>query len=140
MACSAALVDHLLTLQGKDHLVAVVPVLADNANGNDGRRSKTVDYDNLDIEALNSIGTAARIIQLTRVAQVNPNDQHAAEIRKLEFEYHHLSGHVMQSGDWSVTLEGLYRISISRANISFPREFWMAAVTAVADGPEASSK
>ena len=62
--------EHLLTLQGKDHLVAVVPLLADASAGSDTRRSKAVDFDNLDTEALNSIGTAARIIQLTRVAQV----------------------------------------------------------------------
>ena len=63
--------DHLLTLQGKDNLVAVVPLLSETAAGsNAARRTKGVDYDSLDIEALNSIGTAARIIQLTRVAQV----------------------------------------------------------------------
>ena len=70
-SCSAALLDHLLTLQGKDHLVAVIPLLADPAaGGSTVRRARSVDYDALDIEALNSIGTAARIIQLTRVAQV----------------------------------------------------------------------
>ena len=62
--------DHLLTLQGKDHLVAVVPLLSESANGTSARRAKSVDYDSLDIEALNGIGTAARIIQLTRLAQV----------------------------------------------------------------------
>ena len=63
--------DHLLTLQGKDHLVAVVPLLFETAAGSSAvRRTKGVDYDSLDIEALNGIGTAARIIQLTRVAQV----------------------------------------------------------------------
>ena len=70
MSCSAALVEHLLTLQGKDHLVAVVPLLLDPTSSTNGRRPSTVDYDNLDTEALNSIGTAARVIQLTRVAQV----------------------------------------------------------------------
>lgn len=62
--------DHLLTLQGKDHLVAVVPLLAETASSSTARRAKNVDYDSLDIDALNRIGTAARIIQLTRVAQV----------------------------------------------------------------------
>ncbi|KAK9859858.1 hypothetical protein WJX84_011694 [Apatococcus fuscideae] len=111
---SAALLDHLLTLQGKDHLVAVIPLLADPAaGGSTVRRARSVDYDALDIEALNSIGTAARIIQLTRVAQ---------------------------SGDWVVTLEGLYRLKIGKASISYPRDFWVAAVTAIDEEAEASPK
>ena len=50
------------------------------------------------------------------------------------------SHEAVQSGDWSVTLEGLYRIRVGKASVSFPREFWLAAVTAVSDGPEASTK
>ncbi|KAK9840022.1 hypothetical protein WJX74_002213 [Apatococcus lobatus] len=111
---SSALVDHLLTLQGKDHLVAVVPLLADTGHGSSAaRRVKSVDYDSLDVEALNSIATAARIIQLTRMAQ---------------------------TGDWVVTLEGLHRLRLGKVSISYPREFWVALATAVDDGAESSFK
>jgi hypothetical protein len=66
--CSVALVEHLLTKQGRDVLVAVVPLLATDAAGQ--TRVPDPDLDNLDVDKLHCFGTAARVHQLARSAQV----------------------------------------------------------------------
>ncbi|KAK9811443.1 hypothetical protein WJX72_003978 [[Myrmecia] bisecta] len=101
---SVSLLEHLLKKQGRDVLVAVVPVLEAVSLAASKRSSQAVTVstdDLLDLDKMHARGTAARVLQLSRNAQ---------------------------TGDWSIALEGCYRVEVGEAAVAYPHAFYTVEV------------
>lgn len=92
---STSLVEHLSSISGKELFVGVVPLV----NGVDLKEQDASDeWKAANMDKLSTVGTAARVLQLSRL---------------------------VQTGDWTLVLEGVCRISVASVSTKAPDMFDM---------------
>jgi hypothetical protein len=137
---ATALLQHLLRQEGDEVLVAAVPLLPPMP----GRKGCTVpplteeegEEGGIDLGLLHELGTAARIVQLSRRTQVRLGAEAASCIS------HHLVGRVsstppsltrsppypQQAGGWVVVVEGICRVRVREVAMATSAPMYVATV------------
>jgi hypothetical protein len=133
-----ALITHLLQQQGSNVLLAVVPQSSAQSGQSlpalpsprkrsatrqqHGRHSDHTQAEVADFSRLHALGTAARVLRLTRSTQVPTERARSCRLAHCmkphtdwNLEHFRRLGATLQSGNWILELEGCCRIRVSAA-------------------------